>query len=168
MLYELRIKLTSEMLGEQQTHQKIRRFNRPKNLNGNILLDIPYWSWAISEACEALSFRDVDGSRIMMDRSLRSPSLQIHVRHWMQTNGRTGKKTRKEEKFESIPVGAELSFKLIVSEKPDPSKRADGERSPTEDELFKIFETLGQLIGVSPWGSRFGYGRFDVMHVRAV
>lgn len=166
MLYELRLKLTSEMLGDQQTPDRVRRFNRPKSMGGKIALNIPQWTWAIGEAIQALHLDQVDPGRVMMERQMRAPTLQLYTRRWSKTNGRTGKKVQKQEMFESIGVGAELGINLMVSEHPAPGSEKRGLQAPTQDELRQIFSLIGSLMGISPWGAGFGYGRFDVLDVR--
>lgn len=63
-----------------------------------------------------------------------------------------------------IDVGTVLTFKLLVPGDPEPGTQSRG-RTPTELELTRIFETIGEMLGISPWGSRFGYGRFKVVSV---
>lgn len=168
MLYELRLKLVSEMLGDQQTPDRVRRFNRPKSMGGRIALDLPHWTWAVREAVRALHLDQVDPGRVMMERQMRAPTLQLYTRRWSQANGRTGRKVQKKEMFESICVGAELGINFMVGEQPAPGAEKRGLRAPTQDELKQIFSLIGDLVGISPWGAGFGYGRFDVLDVRPV
>jgi hypothetical protein len=36
-------------------------------------------------------------------------------------------------------------------------------RSPTNEEIIKMLNFIGDMIGLSPWGSHFGYGKFHVV-----
>jgi hypothetical protein len=38
-------------------------------------------------------------------------------------------------------------------------------RPPTKEEVKECFTIIGESIGLSPWGSKFGYGRFIVEEV---
>lgn len=166
MLYHIRIKLTSPMLGDQHTRDNTRRFDRPASLNGYIRLDMPRWNWAISEALKTSDlFKDIDPERVMMEHKLRTPKLDLHNRTWLKENKRTGQKTRCREMFESINEGAEITLNVLVSEDPSPDSK-DIRRAPTVEELEKMFSVMGDLVGISPWGSQFGYGRFSLISVK--
>jgi hypothetical protein len=163
MIYELKIKLTEKMLGDTR-HQTVRRFNRPPSLKGDILLDIRYWNWAIKEACTALHLDGLDPDSVRIDPALRPPTLRLFVRSWWKENKRTGARTRQKDQFEMIDVGTVLTFNLLVPSDPEPGTKARG-RAPTAEELGQIFAVIGDILGISPWGSRFGYGRFKVVSI---
>lgn len=153
------------MLGDQHTRDNIRRFDRPASLNGCIRLDMPRWNWAISEALKTSNmFQGIDPERIMMEHKLKTPKLDLHNRSWLKENRRTGKKTRCREMFEAISEGAEITLNVLVSEDPSPDSK-DIRRAPTQEELVRMFSVMGDLVGISPWGSQFGYGRFSVLEV---
>jgi len=166
MLYNARIKLTSPMLGDQHTRDKTRRFDRPAALKGDIRLDIPRWHWAIKEAVTSLGMTTVDPRKILMEHRMKTPKVDLFVRKWTQENKRTGDKTQCREMFESIREGAEITLQVLVVEKLEPNEEDTALRAPTSDELTKIFSVIGELVGISPWGSNFGYGRFTVMSVK--
>lgn len=163
MYLTLRIKLTTAMLGDQRTREKIRRFSRPPAFEGNIATDVIRWHWLIKEAATALELDDIDPSRVLVEQSYKCPALELYSRTYIRENQRTGKKKREQDLFESIRVGAELDLKFMVTQTTDPREQDDGLRAPTEGELEEIFRVIGNTLGISPWGAKFGYGRFKVL-----
>lgn len=163
MLYELRIKLTTPMLGDQTTRDNLRKFDTPPVFNGDIRLSIPRWHWAVSEAAKQADLEHVDARRIMLDHRLRRPSMELYNRSWFEE--RRGKSVRCSEMFESIRAGAELTLGFLITDVADPSGDVDKLKTPSLGELTVLMQTVGSYIGISPWGSSFGYGRFDVMHI---
>ena len=167
MLYNLKIKLTSKMLGDQRTRDNIRRFDRPAALQGDIRMDIPRWHWAIREAFSSLQLDEVDHRKILMEHRLKSPRVDLYVRKWTQENKRTGAKENCREMFENIREGAELTLQVLVTDELSPEELDVGLRAPTPEELTKVFSVIGELVGISPWGNNFGYGRFTVLSLTA-
>ena len=151
------------MLGDQATRDNLRKFDSPPVLDGDIRLSIPRWHWAVQEAAKQANLECVDVKRIMVNYRLRRPKMELYNRSWFED--RKGKKVRCSEMFESIRAGAELTLGFLVVDSADPSEQDSDLRSPTLEELTVLMQTIGEYIGVSPWGSSFGYGRFDVMHV---
>ena len=158
MLYELKIKLTSPWLGQQRTHQHVRRFRREKN--NRLIIDTSQWQWAIQEAAEALHLDCIDVSTIHTESGFDAPSLQLFNRRY------THKGKPHEEMFESIRENTTLTFNVLVT-KPHPvSTESVGLRPPDQEELMALFAFVGKMIGLSPWGTRFGFGRFTVEQIK--
>ena len=150
------------MLGDQRNRENTRRFLRPPAFDGDIATDAIRWHWAISEASNALGFADVDAHSVLIEQSFKKPAFELYSRIWYHEN-KSGKKTRKQDLFESIRVGAVLSFNFMVTQSCDPRGSDSGKRPPSVEELINIFTVIGSNIGISPWGSKFGYGRFKVL-----
>lgn len=150
------------MLGDQRTKEQVRRFNRPPLLKGEIQLDAPRWVWLISQASQAVN-KEIDPSGIYMAKSIRCPALELYNRRWIQENKHTGKKKRQTEMFESIKAGAVLTYECMTSDEPDPALKDDPRRMPFPDEIHDIFTEIGDKLGISPWGSQFGYGRYELL-----
>lgn len=164
MKVELRVKLTSPMLGAQVSADRIRKMDCPPEFNGNIRVDIPRWHWAIQEAATALHLDEVDIHAIRLEKSYKCPTLVIHRRDFKKGS------EKKMEMFESIRKGAELTFNMLLVQSPDPTgpRTSIKRRPPTIEELGSIFQLIGDTLGISPWGAQYGYGRFDVLSVREV
>jgi len=170
MHYSLRIKLITRMLGDQRNADKIRRFPKPGIMKGEIAMDLSRWSWLLTEALHSLNMPEIDVESVHMCSSFRSPTLEVFRRNWRETNRRTGKTRECDEMFESIRPGAELELRLFVTQTKDPGGMEEEveTRPPTTEELRKVFEVIGTTLGVSPWGSKFGYGRFEVLELDVI
>lgn len=165
MRVEVKIQLTSPMLGDQRHPDQVRRFNRPQILQGDIQLNIGRWHWALGEGLMALGLDQVRAEDIMVQHHMRTPTLELYNRRWKQKKG--GKTVQCQEMFESIRAGAQLTFQIMVPESRDPDDPdQDSYRRPSLDEIRKVFEIVGETIGISPWGSKFGFGRFRVLSVQ--
>ena len=157
MLYELKLRLTSPWLGQQRTNQHVRRFRRDRN--NRLAIDTAQWQWAFQEAADALHMKHVDISTICTESGFDVPSLQLFNRRYSH------KGKSHEEMFESIRENNVLAFDILVT-KPLPAGGGDvSMTSPDKDELTQIFAFIGKMIGLSPWGTRFGFGRFTVEQV---
>lgn len=154
MFCALRIKITSPWLGDQKSNDKVKRFARNKDRN-YLSLNINKWHWACSSAARALNMpAEMNPCDIHFPDKFKSPSLILYRRKWQAGED----ERRREELFESINVGNVLYFDFFV---PDQSEK-DKKRAPTLKELQDMLKFIGEYIGLSPWGSRFGYGRFIV------
>lgn len=163
MLLCVKIKLKSPFLGNCRTTDKIRRFDRSKAFKHNIQVDMVRWNWAMEEAISALEL-DLDSSAIRVNPTYKAPKLELYVRRWR--DGKSGKP--KEEMFESIKSGAVLTFEMLVVNNEEPegaSPKKETFKKPTIEDMEKILDTVGRLLGLSPWGSKFGYGRFKVLSI---
>lgn len=150
MVYDLRMKLKTPFLGNQQTQSKIRKFRRTDS--GDIALDSAQWKFVISESIDSLAM-DVNPEAVRLPLEFRAPKLNLYTRRWKDENG------IHSEDFESISKGAVLTVK-VLSLKQSENNIQPG---PDQEELKLIFEFAGAWIGLSPWGSKFNYGRFDVL-----
>lgn len=155
MLFHLRIKATEPFLGNKRTPPAkpgdlcVRRFVRKEE---EIALDLAQWNWAVEQAALALHI-DIDTNSVRFPVSIQRPSLVLYVRRWHHQ----GK--RKEEMFESIRDGAELGIDVLLTS----VSENENKRPPTQDEFLKIMTFIGDMLGLSPFGSKFGYGRFKVI-----
>lgn len=159
MLLTIKIRLKSPLLGQQATGKspgakgtsvQVRRF---KKEGDQISIDIPQWLWWFREAANALKMKDVDVSCIRMDSGFRAPALFLHNRRWTQSS------KLQQECFESIREGTVLTLPLFIASTEDPKSPL---RPPTLTEVHQLFAFVGQWLGISPWGGKFGYGRFTV------
>lgn len=119
------------------------------------------WRWAMGQACRALQL-DLDGvsvDYVSLPTGVSIAGVTPYVRKFRDKGG-----ARREQRHESIRSSAAIRVRLLVLD----SLEYGGEdtRPPTERELLDIFRLIGDNIGLSPFGSSLGYGRFSVTEVR--
>ena len=154
MLYELKLRVVSPWLGDirrgKDTH---RRFQRG-HTKSVLAFDLPRLQWTFKEACDALHLDHVDVKTIRMEEGFRSPTLISYRRRYNY------QKQKQEDFFEAIREGTVLTMQVLVT-RPMPESNLP-KKPPTQEELEQIFKFVGSMLGLSPWGGHFGYGRFDV------
>ena len=149
MLYEIRLKVTKPLLGDQHgTHA--RKFKRAKD-GRRILWPAGRWEWALKNAAHSLRM-EVDVQTVNLQEDFFAPTTQLCHREWKDVKG------KHTEIFESIPIGSVIS---IYPELPMESHPA-GRTVPSLGQLEILMEYVGKLCGMSAWGSDWGYGRFMV------
>lgn len=154
MLYELKIKLTSAWLGEiRRGTDKVRRFQRGSS-DDLLAFDLPRLQWTLQQACDALHLRHVDTSAIRFNEGFKSPTLQSYRRRYKS------KGSAQEDFFEAIPKGTILTIPLLITDKNPENSTA--KKPPTRAEMESILKLLGGMLGMSPWGNQYGYGRFSL------
>lgn len=156
MLFEIKIRLNTPMLGQQRDPSGIRRFTRAA---GNALaIDLERWIWAFNEAAKALHLEVYTGA-LHPAAGISAPTLVFYNRRWIDR--KQGKETPRSEMFESVRKGTVLTFRVAVT---------DGQElpAPNAEHLKHLFSYIGEFIGISQWGNRFGYGRFAVEAVNAL
>lgn len=119
--------------------------------------NVEQWRWAFREALDSIGLlekTDVDYLRFPV--AIESPAIFQYVRQTYI------KHQRQEQKFECFRTGTVLTVPLFLlgeleDKRPD---WPDPEMRLTEDIVRQCFTIIGEDIGLSPWGSKFGYGRF--------
>lgn len=153
------------MLGNKQTPERIRRFERDTTFDPpKIRVDLAQWYWALGQAQEALGLSRIDQFAVRFEDAFIAPRLQLYVRRWSDTRHNK----QEQEMFESIGKGTVLTFNPILLSTQEPSQSAGKLRAPTLSEMKDIMGCVGHMLGLSPWGSKFGYGRFTVETLEAV
>ena len=152
MLCEVKIRVTTRLLGNVKCHDKIRRFS--KNKQGDINLDMPLWMWAMRSALHAVeAYKDICISTIRLPLVIRTPTLVLFV-------------DKRERMFEAVDTGTVLTFSVVIApEPPPPPYDSQGSRSPTLEEFRDILNTAGQTVGFSSCQGDVGLGRFKVESV---
>jgi len=146
-IIQLQIRLTSPILAEKKTNAKIRKFEF--ECDGFLKLRKKDWYDALREAANILEI-DKNIDTIQIPDTLISPTIRIYRRTY--NKGKT-------DVFQSIQKNTILSLQLKVSNK---------ETSPTVNELKLLFSMIGDFIGLSEWGNKFGFGRFKVLQIYEV
>ena len=164
MLIKMRLRLRTPLLGNQQTPENVRRFVRDDAFRPpRLKVDLAQWYWAVGQSMEALGYSNLDQFAVRFEDSMVSPKLQLYVRRWSDTK-RGG---HEQEMFESIGKGTVLTFHPMLLSTQEPSQAESKRRPPTLEELRKVMSCVGDMLGLSPWGSKFGYGRFTVESLEA-
>lgn len=153
-IYSARLRLTSTWLGQQKTKDNVRRFRRDRDKR--IAIDLAHWSWTFQQAAEALRLGDVETDCIRTESGFDSPSLILYHRKY-RYKGRPH-----EEMFEAIRENTVLTLPFLVTGFLEETGEENHKHPPNRKELEQILKFAGQWLGLSPWGCRYGYGRFDI------
>lgn len=149
------------MLGNKQTKENVRRFERDDAFKPpRLKIDLAQWYWALGQASEAMGYSNIDQFSVRFEDSMVAPSLELYVRRWDNR--------REQEMFESISKGTVLTLHPMLLSSQEPSQGVGKRRPPTTDELGRMMQCVGDMLGLSPWGSKFGYGRFRVDTIEAL
>lgn len=153
----VRIKLLSPFLGDIKTPTG-RKLNTKKV--GDVVYwkpQISQWRWAMKEALDSFGLQletSVDFIRFPVD--IKAPKISAYQRAFHVQD------SRKNEIFESFAAGTVISFQLFVlgSLEGQSSMIQIPLRPPTKEEVIACLKLVGSNIGLSPWGSKYDYGRF--------
>lgn len=144
MVIEVRIKLTSPILGELKADANgIRRFKKDA---GRIGVNRQAWSSAIKDA-SGMAGLYVDPTTIIPPANYESPEIRLYRRTYNRMH---------VEMFEAIQKGTVLTLEFAVMDKI---------KAPTIEQAQIILATIGAYIGISQFGSKFGFGLFEVLSV---
>lgn len=150
MLTKITIKLTSAFLGSaKQNVDGIRKLiyvnNKPK-------LFIHRFNLLCNKYAQELKIGNFDNEHIKVTSYLETNApVRIEKRKFYK-----GYK-EKEEKFESYSEGALLSFNCYIDESMIPLENA-----------IKIIECIGKYDGISQFGFKWNYGRFEIELVEPI
>lgn len=155
-------RLTMPFLAYRRHEHGIRKFDT-KEIDGKkyFQVDVPQWRWAIKEALGSMSLiPEVDVDYIRIPTSILAPMIRHYERVWDKAN------PTKRETFECFQAGTVMSIPVFILSELEQSSAFNNlrfqSRPPTHDEVVECFKIIGEDIGLSPWGSKYGYGRFTV------
>lgn len=144
MTYNVKLRIVTPWLGELlPTRDGVRHFNKQGNC---LLVDRAAWLEQFNHAAGRLGFV-IDISTICPPEHLLMASTHVYRKEFSRV---------KVESFESFRKGTILCLQIEVKEK---------QRAPTEAQMQHLFTYIGVHLGLSPWGSKFGYGRFDLLEL---
>lgn len=158
----LRCKLTSPFLGDQRGASGIRKLNTITQ--GNITYFQPgnaQWRWALREAMDVLGILDKTNiDYVRLPTRIVAPKTHLYVRILDRQD------PDKRNTFECFQAGTVISFTTLILGRLENEISVPGleDRPPTEQEIKQCFDIIGENIGLSPWGSKFGYGRFLLLN----
>lgn len=127
--------------------------------NGELMwvIDQVQWRWAMNEALASMGIRgETSADFIRLPIYIKCPKVNYYERVYRENGGQ-----RKKETFESFRGGSMFTIPITILTQKE-NAYDEGERPPTEKEVLRMLEIMGEDIGISPWGSKFGYGRFIV------
>jgi hypothetical protein len=142
MLYSVCLQLKTHMLGSCTPDKTgVRRFN--KTSDGLIVINQDIWEELFEQAQNDLDTQ-YDLKAIVFPRGIRAPALQQHTRRYNRN---------KTDFFEAIQPGTNLKFEILI-------RSSNFRHAPGQEGLLKLLTHVGEWCGISPWGTKFGYGKF--------
>jgi hypothetical protein len=156
MLCEIKLRLTQPMLGQQRDPSGIRRFTRTSS--NALAIDLERWIWAFNDAAQSLHM-NVHTGALHPAEGITAPTLVFYNRRWIDRKGT--KEVQCSEMFESVRKGTVLTFRVAVTSGQD-------KPAPTLEQVKQLFSYIGEFLGISQFGNRFGYGRFTVESATAL
>ena len=144
MILNVKLRLTSPMLaGLPPGRDGIRHFDKQGNC---ILVNQAAWLEQFSQAAGRLGYV-IDIDTIVPPDRILTASVHIYRKEFSRV---------KVELFESFRKGTILSLQIEVKDAP---------KAPSEHQMGHLLAYVGVHLGISPWGSRCGFGRFDVLEI---
>lgn len=108
---------------------------------GRMIWQQNWWYSAFAQAIDLAKTRNIKSSDIHMDLVVDAPT-KVYTRKYGEDLYR---------KHEAIFPGAQIKFLAVVSD------------YVTQSQLEKILTVMGKFIGLSPYGYKLGYGKFNVL-----
>ena len=104
-------------------------------------------SWFHSAFCQGIELarlRGVKAADIHMDLTFEAPTEDYNRRYGPE----------KFREHEAIMPGTKVTFNAVVAD------------NITEQVLRQILERIGKYVGISPYGYKLGFGKFNVTEVK--
>ena len=126
-------------------HSGIRRF---KTSNGLVFVHSEYWKEQFRIAAMQLHY-PIDVNTLYPPPGMEAASIHLFRRIYSK---------RHVELFESFRAGTVLTFDFMV--------REDKPRCPDVAQFKNMLQFIGEYLGLSQFGSKFGFGRFQLIDVK--
>lgn len=152
MLLKVKVRLTRPLLGECRSNDNILRFK--KNRAGKIDIDPTHWQWAFQQAADSLHL-EVDVGALSPEMGIRAPSVVLFNRRYVERKNQ--RESHGSQLHEAISAGTVLTFEIAILRNPQSTKMP-----PSEDHVKDILGFVGEFVGISQFGNKFGFGRFEV------
>jgi len=114
-----------------------------RDSDGHLIWQQSWWYSAFTRAIELAHIRGVKAGDINMNLSVKAET-DLYKRRYGEGKFRT---------HEAIMPGAEVTFEAIVDDR------------ITKSNLETILDRMGKYVGLSPYGYRLGFGKFNVISV---
>jgi len=153
MIHTMRIRLLTPMLGSRSDPtSKIQLF--PRAACGGVAFTFPIWSWGLNNAARHLGLENFDDESIRPGRTWHeTPRVVLYNRTYTKANKPV------TQTFESFPEGSTLVAKIFLAQ----PHRGVGGKAVDIDTMTSLICDVGEYFGLSPWGSKFQYGRFQLL-----
>ena len=115
-----------------------------------VKVNVQMWSEQLRQAASDLRLH-VDTTQIMPPDKMIPASVHLYVRRYSKV---------KLDNFESFRTGTVLSLEFVT--------REGAHRSPSLEQFTKLLDCTGKWYGLSPWGNKFGFGRFDLLETQNI
>jgi hypothetical protein len=136
------------MLGDMTPGRDgIRRFRKESSM---VLVNEQAWRGQFEQAARDARML-VNINAILPPRTILPASYHIYTRHYSQV---------KTDYFESFRKGTILTMIFRIEE--------TMAKAPTLDQFTTLLSLVGTWLGLSPWGSKFNFGRFEVLDTHVV
>lgn len=160
----LRCKLLSPFLGDQRSSSGVKRLNSITQGGTDYFLPSnAQWRWALKESMDALGILNQTGvDYVRLPTRIIMPKVHLYTRVFDRQN------PDKRDTHECFQAGTVFSFPVLILGSLEQTSGIEvfKDRPPTEDEIRSCFALIGEDIGLSPWGSKFGYGRFILLETK--
>jgi hypothetical protein len=152
MFLDCKIIVETPWLGDVLNQEKQIREFRKESTNA-ILICTKFWKDVLAKCAVDLNYENFDKTKVLLQRQigLQNAKIEIITRVYNQV---------KKERFEALGKGCELNLAFVYDDCIDNVN----ERAFLKEAIFKMLDHAGQFYGLSPWGSKFGYGRFKIEH----
>lgn len=137
------LQITKPILGCKVVSGKPRQLLRDASNRPGLVE--PVWNKNFENAASALNI-DFKSEMVTFPTGYEASKFEEFLRTYSKF---------KKERFESIPEGAKIWFDVMLSE---------GSVSPTD--YAKLLTYVGRELGISQFGNKFGFGRFEVLDIR--
>lgn len=143
MILQNEIILTTPILGCRVSEGRPRVLVRHTNGEPGLIQEM--WHDSMRRAASDLGIK-YDQQALILPMYFSATKFEEYLRVYNKTH---------KERFESIPKGAVVKFELhLMEDKLDPSSYG------------KLLSLVGKYYGMSQWGNKFGYGRFEVQFIK--
>jgi hypothetical protein len=140
-----RTRLTKAMLADSTPGRDgIRRFKKEGRL---VQVNEQMWRGQIRTAAHDIPLM-VNVETIVPPHTLVPASYHIYTRNYSKV---------KVDQFESFRAGTILTIPFRIQDHLP--------KAPTLDQFKNLLSFVGTWLGLSPWGNKFGYGRFELLDV---
>ena len=141
MVVIAQIRLTSPILGDMKADKDgIRRFRKNRD---RIIVDQRVWDAQFREAARVIGMKLGKQDILWFEPSYISPAIRLYRRVYSRVH---------VEMFEAIQKGTVITLSITTS--------------IPEDQFRQLLETVGLHLGLSQFGSKFGFGRFEIIDIR--
>lgn len=140
----LEIEYVTECLAQSHGDRKDNTDWFKRDRENNIIWCQSWWYSAITRTVEIYEVRGVKPSMFNFCPVVETERTEVFERQYRRNQTRL---------HESIPVGTRVTFTAVVGDQITRSVAAG------------LFDKMGKYVGLSPYGHKLGYGKFNVVSI---